>query len=888
MTLRSMNLAGCLLFAVVACALVACQPQGAAGRADVFARHVGILNSALDRYDTLAAMRALDSVAAHSAGTRSRREVAAYEVMLDPDARVDDLRDMLLSLDSVAAYELVDGQIRMRIKERYAAALFAAGRADEAVDMLSKAAALAYQIDDKGAYVRLRIEALRRAERSGRYAEAINGYLRLLDYVRKAAMRDAEAGVLFRMVLTFRSMGEISTARIYLDKMSSSPDSASVERCLYLFASAFVEASESDTAAFRRSLVEMSGVMRRNELIRNRFEPVYDAFRAFSFLAEGSVDTALALIAKLRRTWHEGGYMPSGVFLDVMEADAMLKSGKRARARAILDGIDAGDLRQNNVAIFSYYADVMTGFYALLGNERSAYAMQRQKTSLLDSLKAASAVNNFIYKYIGQRREAEIDAQRRLLDKMSHRDRQLEIVRSWWVFVAFLLAAILLGAYIAAVVRRRRGSADEWKDVRATLEEEVDRQKAMLQEQKEQLKEQNDAIRSELMFANHVQSNILPGEDMLDVRGIDDHFIVFAPYDLVSGDFYWVFDSGDKLFVCVGDATGHGMHGAMIAMMAVTLLGGIVVNPAMREPSRLVEKLSDEMGTVLRNIANRDGVDLSLFCLDRVNGKASICLARHTVYVVRASGESYVVQGVKRSVGETPPDGKDRPFVAVDLELSRGDCVYMTTDGFPDQFGGLRNQKFMRRRFRQMIQELYTHRMFVQSDAIRRRFDDWKGDNPQTDDVLVVGLRMGDMKSSRFERFNAMSYFNVRKDGVGEEPPAEVRRQVQGLIDGLVAKFAECGRELRLDGLVPIFGDCFLESVDGVVRVTPSDSAAPRFVVAEVQTGEAFAHFGVAVESVVLCLPAWFNVGDATKAYTAAAVSTEVERDIVRLTISSK
>lgn len=888
MTPRAKSLASLLLAVVACCVSAACRPQGGDDRAEIFARNVELLNSALDRYDTLAALRALDSVAAYSTDTRSRREVAAYEVLLDPDARIDDIRAMLSALDSVAVYELVDGQIRMRVKERYAAALFDQGRTDEAAEMLSSAAALAYQIDDKGAYVRLRIEALRKAERSGRYAEAVNGYLQLLDYTHKAAMRDAEAGVLFRMVLTFRSMGEISTARIYLDKMSSSPDSASVERCLYLFASAFVEASESDTAAYRRSLVEMASAMRRNDLIRNRFEPVYDAFHAFFFLAEARVDTAMTLIAKLRRTWREGGYLPSGVFLDIMEADAMLKSGKRARAKAMLDAVDANDLRQNNVAIFSYYADIMTSYFALVGNERRAYAMQRQKTSLIDSLKAASAVNNFVYKYIGQRREAEIEAQRQLIDKMTHRDRQLEIVRSWWVLVAFILAAILLGSYIAAAVRRRRGNADEWKDVRATLEEEVGRQKALLREQKEQLKEQNEAIRSELMFANHVQSNILPGEDMLDVRGIDDHFIVFAPYDLVSGDFYWVFDSGDKLFVCVADATGHGMHGAMIAMMAVTLLGGIVVNPAMREPARLVERLSDEMGTVLRNIANRDGVDLSLFCLDRVSGKASICLARHTAYVVRASGESYAVAGVKRSVGETPPEGRERPFVAVDLEMSRGDCLYMTTDGFPDQFGGLRGQKFMRRRFRQMIEELHTHRMFVQSDAIRRRFDDWRGDNPQTDDVLVVGLRMGDMKSSRFERFNAMSYFNARMNGAGETPPDELWGQVQGLIDDLVAAFAERGRALSMDALVPLFGDCFFESVDDVVRVTPSDSVTPRFVVAEIVTGEAFAHFGVVVDSVILCLPAWFNVSEATLASTAVVVKTEEERGIVRLTISGK
>lgn len=224
-----------------------------------------------------------------------------------------------------------------------------------------------------------------------------------------------------------------------------------------------------------------------------------------------------------------------------------------------LDAIDAAHLRATSVTLYETYADVVTDYYSLIGDDRMAYLFLRSKTSLADSVKDKSAYHDLAYRSMEHKRDTTIVSQGFELDQMGDQQHRLEVVRTVWIFVMVVIVIEALGLYLIISVRRIKKRRREIESAFASMSQEIKRKKEQLLAQKEQLDEQNEALASELMFANHIQSNILQSEDALDVRGIDDHFIIFSPCNMVSGDFYWFFDCGDKLFVCVADATGHGV-----------------------------------------------------------------------------------------------------------------------------------------------------------------------------------------------------------------------------------------------------------------------------------------------------------------------------------------
>ena len=690
-------------------------------------------------------------------------------------------------------------------------------------------------------------------------------------------------------------MGDLRMAQTYLDKMSTVLDSSRVSRCSYYFAIARMCSSTADTVTMKRTLALAEAAMGNDSLATVRYGSTLLAFKTSHFLASGLLDSAANCVNQLEQEWHEGVGQPPKEYVSLLKARVLLGQSKMYAAREILDNIDAASLRTTDVDLYEYYADVVTRYYTMAGDDHLAYLFLRQKSSLLDSLRQLTGFRNVAYRNMELRRDTTIASQGLVIDQMEDEMHRLDVVKTLWSFVAIFLVLAALATYVVISVRRMRERRKELAELSELLADEVKLKRAQLNEQREQLNEQNKLMMDELVFANHIQSNILPPEDLLDAAGIADHFIIFSPCNMVSGDFYWIFDCGDKLFVCVADATGHGVPGAFISMVASTLLSDIVLTPARRDPASMVESLSRELAGVLRTNSgtNEDSVDLSLMCLDRSSGRATLCLARHTAYVIRANGQSFPVTGVKRSVGEGEDFGGGRhPFVSACLDVCEGDCLYMTTDGFVSQFGGQHNRKFKRRRFEQMLKNCHTQRMNIQREAIVQCFDDWRGDNDQTDDVLVIGLRFADLRNPVFSRFNSFPYISERYAveglrGADSAQPAQMSLRMVSVLNSVIMAVGASGLDTRILDILPLFDDCFIEWVGGVVRVTPSLCSEPQFATAELVTDGVFSCFGECVRSVVLTLPYGYDADAGDFVSEAVSVSRDVYGGLVRLTISN-
>lgn len=860
-----------------------------------FYRYVDTLNMALDDMDTVMACKAMRMARAQASTPEKRFNLAYYDAILSSNKDSLDFIKLEAALDSSGNDLVIDSRAHVRFEECRALMLLDAGRPEEALSIADQAAAMAYRHNDGESYVRLRIMRLRRMEERGEFAAAIDGYLQTLKYARRRGLRHAQTTLLFRLVSTFIAMGDLGMAQTYLSKMSAVLDSSSVSRCSFYFATARMCVSTTDTATLSRTLALAEAAMRGDSLATAHFGSIFLAFKASLFLSSGRLDSAAICVERIGRKWSYGAWRLPKEYVSLLKARVLLGQSKMHEAREILDNIDAASLRNTDVDLYEYYADVVTEFYTKAGDDQLAYLFLRQKSSLLDSLRQLTEFRNVAYRNMELRRDTTIASQGLVIDQMEDEMHRLAIVKTLWIFVAVFLSLAALAAYAILSVRRLRERRKELAEFGELLADEVKLKSEQLKEQREQLNEQNKLMMSELVFANHIQSNILPPEDMLDTAGIADHFIIFSPCNMVSGDFYWIFDSGDKLFVCVADATGHGVPGAFISMVASTLLSDIVFTPARRNPAAMIESLSRELAGELRTNCgtNEDSVDLSLLCLDRSQGHATLCLARHTAYVIRADGQSFTVTGVKRSVGEgEDPCGGRPPFVSACLDINEGDCLYMATDGFVSQFGGQHNQKFKRRRFEQMLKECHAQRMNIQRDVMVRSFDDWRGDNDQTDDVLVIGLRFADLKSQAFSRFNSFPYISDRyavaaQQGDGVMRPAKMSSLMVSVLNSVIMAVGATSLGTRLLDILPLFEDCFIEWVGGVVRVTPASCSEPQFAMAEVVTDGAFSSFGEIVRCVVLTLPYGYDADAGDFVAKAVRVSRDVCGGLVRLTISN-
>ncbi|MEO5583981.1 MAG: SpoIIE family protein phosphatase [Flavobacteriales bacterium] len=257
------------------------------------------------------------------------------------------------------------------------------------------------------------------------------------------------------------------------------------------------------------------------------------------------------------------------------------------------------------------------------------------------------------------------------------------------------------------------------------------------------VEQRNNDMRSGLRYAQGIQSGMLP--TMGELRAsFADVFVINRPRDIVSGDFYWSARVGSKVVLAVADCTGHGVPGAMLSMTGIALLQQAVGAGAL-SPERVLDAMRAEL---LRTLAHqeggvqlRDGMCVGLLIVDREAGSAEFSGALCPLYILRDGGEALeVIKGDRSPVGFH--DGIDQPFERHSLRLNAGDRLYMTSDGFADQFGGPEGKKFKTAKLREALETTGSRSMEEQGLALDAAFIAWRGEQEQVDDVLLLGLEV--------------------------------------------------------------------------------------------------------------------------------------------------
>ena len=257
-----------------------------------------------------------------------------------------------------------------------------------------------------------------------------------------------------------------------------------------------------------------------------------------------------------------------------------------------------------------------------------------------------------------------------------------------------------------------------------------------------EIQSKNRKITESINYAKRIQGAILPNNAVIR-QILPDSFILYKARDVVSGDFPWFINVGDIIYFAAVDCTGHGVPGALISLIGYFLLNDIVKGRKVSDPGEILDQLDKGVTKTLRqdsaNATTKDGMDIALCRIDLQNSKVSYAGAHRPLYYV-SKGELTEIKGDKFPIGGGIYKNQTK-FRSTTIEVGKGDSIYFCSDGFPDQFGGPDNRKFGPKRLREALVKYHKKSMAEIYHNLNQDWTEWKGDQKQIDDVLLIGVR---------------------------------------------------------------------------------------------------------------------------------------------------
>ena len=280
------------------------------------------------------------------------------------------------------------------------------------------------------------------------------------------------------------------------------------------------------------------------------------------------------------------------------------------------------------------------------------------------------------------------------------------------------------------------------------LKEEVQLQNEELQTyleeiraQRDRIEEKNTDIIKSITYARKIQKSLIPQSKIL-YSFFDDFFILNKPKDILSGDFYWTTVYEDKVIVAVADCTGHGIPAALLSVLGISMLNEITLKYRNLTAGQILDKLKVGVITSLSHSqaegSTKDGMDISLVVYDKSEMRIQFAGAFNPLVIIR-NKELISIDADRMPIGLCEVS---KSFKNHFLEVQRDDVIYLFSDGFADQFGGEKNKKIKRRKFKELLISTSSLPLPVQKEQFNIFFKKWKGQYEQVDDVLIMGLKV--------------------------------------------------------------------------------------------------------------------------------------------------
>lgn len=303
------------------------------------------------------------------------------------------------------------------------------------------------------------------------------------------------------------------------------------------------------------------------------------------------------------------------------------------------------------------------------------------------------------------------------------------------IYLGFILFVLVSGSVWLLYMYRQKIRANK---LLAESKEEIVTQADIIYEK-------NREITDSINYARRIQDSLLIPEDKIK-EYLPNAFIFYQPKDIVSGDFYWFSKVKDELVLAAIDCTGHGVPGAFMSMIGHTLLNEIVNEKQITKPDDILKLLHLGVMAALQQTGNDsasdDGMDMSLCTINPRQKRFRFAGAKNHLYVLQKDNLK-VLKANNHSVGGRPIRSDIKvEFSSYDFMYDANTTIYMLSDGYMDQFGGLQDTKFNSKRFKELLMKNRNLPMSKQKEIIQNTFSEWKGNRSQVDDILVLGVKL--------------------------------------------------------------------------------------------------------------------------------------------------
>ncbi len=377
------------------------------------------------------------------------------------------------------------------------------------------------------------------------------------------------------------------------------------------------------------------------------------------------------------------------------------------------------------------------------GKNMNAFADYKLYTQYHDSLKNAESTKKIVSE------EMNYDFDKKQAIEKAEQDKKDLITednskRQKLTILFMALIALAVGVIAVVILRSLRITRKQ----KALIEQQklvVEEQKLLVEQQKAIVDEKNKDITDSIHYASRIQRALLTTDDFIGKR-LKEYFILFKPRDIVSGDFYWANEvetnAGKRFLICAGDCTGHGVPGAFMSLLNISLLNEVNIEKSIHEPHAILDDVREHIIKALNpeglSTGSQDGMDCVLCSFDLTSYMLSFACANNPLWIVRGT-ELIESKADKMPVGIQ--EGH-KPFSSQSLQLQKGDVVYIFTDGYADQFGGPKGKKFKYKQLQELLLANAHRPITEQKDLLALTIENWKGELEQVDDILIIGIRV--------------------------------------------------------------------------------------------------------------------------------------------------
>jgi serine phosphatase RsbU (regulator of sigma subunit) len=257
------------------------------------------------------------------------------------------------------------------------------------------------------------------------------------------------------------------------------------------------------------------------------------------------------------------------------------------------------------------------------------------------------------------------------------------------------------------------------------------------EEQKDIIEEKQKEIVDSINYAKRIQYTLLANDKLLWAN-LNSNFVFFKPKDIVSGDFYWATKKENRFYLACCDCTGHGVPGAFMSLLNISFLNEAIIEKNIVEPNEVLNHVRKRLIENISQSGAQDGMDAILICMDKTNHTISYSAA-HNAPVLIQNGAIKNLPYDKMPVGKGE---KTDSFTLFTIDFQKGDSLYLFTDGYADQFGGRKGKKFKYKQLEELLLAIEKQSAKEQQQILLQKFEEWRGNLEQVDDVLVIGIKI--------------------------------------------------------------------------------------------------------------------------------------------------